>query len=66
MIPEDLDDDSDDDESIDLDEDENYTATPQAKAVRLFDTCLKWQSERLGHDEDHSRDGGPVFRCKRS
>ena len=64
VIPEDSDDDSDD-ESVDLEEDDNYTVTPQAQAVMLFDACLKWQSERLGRDEDHSRDGGPVFRLQK-
>ena len=63
VIPEDFDDDSDD-ESVDLDEDENYTVTPQAKAVQLFDACLKWQSERLGREQE-PRDGGFVFRVQK-
>ena len=63
VIPEDLDDDSDDD-SADLEEDDNYTVTPQAKAVMLFDACLKWQSERLGRDTD-PRDGGFVFKAQK-
>ena len=65
VIPEDLDDDSDD-ESVDLDEEENYTVTPQAKAVQLFDACLKWQSERLLGREQEQRDGGFVFKVQKA
>ena len=63
---------NDSDEENDDDSDEgdsgNYTVTPQAKAVMLFDSCLKWQSERLGRDEEPSRDGrsGFIFRVSRS
>ena len=61
--------DSDDDDDTDVEEhDEHYTVTPQAKAVLLFDFCLKWQSERLGRHEEPSRDGrsGFIFRVSKS
>ena len=63
VISEDADEDSEDD-SVDLEEDNNYTVTPQAKAVMLFNECLKWQSQRLGRDTD-PRDGGFVFRAQK-
>ena len=62
--------DSDNDSDTDVEEDdEQYSVTPAAKAVMLFDSCLKWQTERLGdRDEEPSRDGrsGFIFKVAKS
>ena len=56
----------DDDDSTD---DGVYSLTPAAKAVLLFDSCLKRQSERLAEDGEPSLDdwscGGVMFRVSK-
>ena len=50
-------DDSDDDEdSADMNDDGQYSMTPQAKAVILFDACLKRQGARLAREEPSQDD----------
>ena len=44
-------DDSDDEDSGDVDDEGHYSMTPQAKAVVLFDACLKRQGARLSREE---------------
>ena len=63
--------DSDDDDDTAEDDDALYTVTPIAKAILLFDSCLKWQSERLGRGEEPSRAddwsrSGFIFRVSKS
>ena len=54
-------DDSDgDSDSGNMDEDGHYSITPLAKAVILFDACLKKQRARLAREEP-SRDDGWFF-----
>ena len=61
----------DDDDSAEEDDDGVYSVTPAAKAVMLFQSCLKQQTERLARgqdppcDDDWSR-GGFVFRVAKS
>ena len=60
----------DDDDSAEEDDDGVYSVTPAAKAVMLFESCLKQQTERRDReqeppcDDDWSR-GGFIFRVSK-
>jgi hypothetical protein len=56
----------DDDDSAEEDDDGVYSVTPAAKAVMLFESCLKQQTEQLAREQeapcdDHWSRGGFVF-----
>ena len=65
---------SSDDEDFDSDDDEDdgeggYTMTPVAKAVVLFDSCLKKQTSSLSHEERLDEDwmlGGVIPRVAKT
>ena len=66
------DDDSDEEDSGDVEEDGVYSITPLAKAVILFESCLKSQNSRLAceeplrrQDDDDWCHGGVMFRLSK-